>query len=826
MRSLALLSLIGVSAVAAAQFGSAGVENPFSAPAAKIQYAPDRTYHLKHLRLDFDVDYPNRLLTATSTNTIVALRDGATQLRFHAGGSTKIESVELDGQLAHFTRDSEGILVDTAPTTAGKESVVKVKYHLKKSETPGGNGVGGWHWHEVTKSEPSKMGFYTNGETKDTRDWAVTWDYPNDFTTTETHTTVPIEWQVIGNGLPISDKPTEDGKRHTVVWKLDRPHATYLTSLVAGPFDIHRDKWRGMPLYYVAPKGMGGKLDYSFEHTKDILSFYSDNLGVRFPWPKYAQDITYDFGGGQENVSATTYGTFLTDPREGDHTMDSLISHETGHQWFGDYVTCKDWGQLWLNESFATLMEMTYTEHSLGRIESLREIEQNSQDYFAESKRYKRPLATNFYSDPGVMFDSHTYPKGGALLMSLKRLLGDKPFYAGLHRYLTLHHNSPVETNDLCSALTEATGINLHPWFDQWILKPGHPVIEWSWNWDGAKKEVVVHVNQTQDLKIGTPIYDVPTHVGLLWTSDSGLQESPIHLNAASQEFRIAAPRKPEAVVFDPEHEFVREIPKQPWTEAEYPAILKSDPNPVDRAVAFDKLIEKKPSHDEITFILEVLRRDRSAVPAILNTRKLIEVQDPGLKAFWQEELKTKNMRRKANAVEALGKLASDPAVKAQLKAMVNDKEGYDVVGNALEALSAVDFAGTKPLFLALATKPSYWILKQQALSALAKADAPEAADLIFSTALHGEDNQIRMVGYHAMLDLRHDDPRLKDALKAALQTDSFEIVGAAENVIVTKKLRQFIPELRAVTTRLPFMGNQIERAIKKLSAPEKASDK
>src|SRR5205807_827591 len=116
------------------------------------------------------------------------------------------------------------------------------------------------------------------------------------------------------------------------------------TSLVCGPFDIIRDKWRGKPLYYVSPKGMGGKLAYTCANTKDMLTFYSDNLGFEYPWAKYAEDFTYDFGGGQENVSNTTFGLFLSDPRTGNANTDSLLAHEMGHHWFGDYATCKDWG--------------------------------------------------------------------------------------------------------------------------------------------------------------------------------------------------------------------------------------------------------------------------------------------------------------------------------------------------------------------------------------------------------------------------------------------------------------------------------------------------
>ena len=412
---LASVVPLALAPLALAQGGSMGAKNPFSPPDATVHYAPDRTYDLQDITLDLNVDYPRRRLDAVATNRLLALRDGATSLRFHAGEFTKIERVDLDGRPAKFVRDAEGILVGCAPTKAHEAHVVVVAYHVSNADAKGP--IPGFHFHEPAKNDPSKAGFWTNGETSDTRNWAVAWDYPNDFATSTTRTTVPRDWEVVGNGVRMSDKVS--GNRRTVVWRMSQPHATYLLSVVAGPLGIRTDSWRGLPLYYVAPRGMEAKRDSTVEHTKDMLSFFSDRLGVKYPWPKYAEDFTYDFGGGQENVSATTFGLFLTGPRDGDHPSDELLSHEMGHQWFGDYVTCKDWGEIWLNESFATFMQMSYTLHRRGAYASQRDREAASQGYFGESRRYKRPMETDLYRDPGVMFDQHTYPKGGVLLMSL-----------------------------------------------------------------------------------------------------------------------------------------------------------------------------------------------------------------------------------------------------------------------------------------------------------------------------------------------------------------------------------------------------------------------
>jgi aminopeptidase N len=813
MKILLLSLAVLTAAVSWAQHGSFGVDSPFSAPNATLHYAPDRTYDLQNLVLTFDVDYPQREFKATAVNTVASLLNNVGKHFFHASKRIHIDSVLVDGKVAAYDRTDDGLWVHTPPFPQGVPFTVTFAYHSKKAE----DGQGGWHWHEPTRGEPERVGFWTNGETQDTRDWAVTWDYPNDFTASETRTTVPAGWSVISNGALISDTPTPDRQRHTVVWRMTQPHATYLTSIVAGPFDIHKDSWSGIPLWYVCPKGMGDKLDYSFAHTKDILSFYSHKLGMKYPWPKYAQDVVFDFGGGQENVSATTYGVFLTDPREGRYDMDSIISHETAHQWFGDYLTCKDWGQIWLNESFATFMELSYMLESRGENEGLREVEQDSQAYFSESNRYKRPLATNFYSSPGVMFDAHTYPKGAVLLYSLRRQIGEEAFYAGLHRYLTTCGERPVESNDLCEAMTEGSGINLHPWFDQWIYKPGHPVIDWSWSWDDARKEVVVEVKQTQDTSKGAPIYDVPTHLGI-FDGNRASRFVSIHLDKADQVFRVPNPAKPATVVFDPLHDFLREIPKPPWSAAELPAVFTADIDPVDRAYAMNQMLQGKPSEATLALIVDELRQEQGVYPPIVHTEALADPTREDLRGFWESELNHLNFERRTTAVNALAMLPKNAKDLALIRGMIDDKQPYAVVGAAILAVAKQDFANSKPLILHQAMTSPNPAVRFAGLRALAQAGAPESADALFAATSDSQPDAVRAEGLRALSYFKGADPRLLPALRNALASGSPILQGRAARVAALRKLKELIADIQALRKTSRFSDQMIDTWIAQIN--------
>ena len=700
--------LVGVTGISSAQRTS-----PFAPPSASLHYAYDRDYDLQDLSVDIDVDYEHLTIAGSCVNTIAPLRDGVGIIRLMAGTDLKITDAKVDGKTARFTHDGRWLSI-VAPEVIKKGQKVKVfvAYNAINTKAQPFGGIGGFHWIKPTPEHPSpdSVGFWTQGESESNSNWVPTWDYPNDFTTSRTRVTVPAAWNVVGNGNLLSDKKSGDGKRRTFVWDMPIPHATYLLTVCGGPLDIKEDKWEGVKLMYVVPKGEGYLIDGSFGDTKDMLSYYSKLTGVKYPWPKYAQDAMYDFGGGMENVSATTLGErSLTEPREGNRRMASLNSHELGHQWFGDYVTCKDWGQIWLNESFATFMQMMYFEHSLGKNGYETEVENNTNAYLGESRRYKRPIMTRMYPNADSMFDSHTYPKGGVVLHTLRKWLGDDAFWAGIKLYLNTNAHTPVESWQLCKALTDSSGINCEPFFKQWIYSPGHPVLDPSWTWNEATKQVTVTVSQTQDTADGTPIYDIPAKVGFI--INGKLIRLPYPIKEKTNEMRFALESKPDAVLFDPDHDFLREIPKLNWSQAELPAIFKYAPNSIDRATAMKLLLAGSPSQETVNMVVEGIKGDTSISPVFHNLRALTNLDKSfliPLRSFFEGLLTHANFDRRAEAVNALGEMPSDPGTTAKLRALITPTDPIGVVTNAIRALAGWDKKGNKDVFEKALKIPSH----------------------------------------------------------------------------------------------------------------------
>lgn len=768
------------------------------APPTK-HFAPDRDYHMIRAVTSYDIDETHQRASATVTLTFSMLRQGISNVRFDTSAE-KVLSIEVDGKPINGTN------LGQVPIVGGPTGTV----HTLKTKSEGTF----FHWFKPSKDEPERSGFYTEGLSGS----PVGWAYPNDRYATELHMTLPKAWSMYSNGLLMSDAPVGTN-RHTVVWKMDEPHPNYLNSIVVGPFVEHKDTWHGMPLILTCPPSIADKLDYTFSPTKDILDYFSDVTGVKYPWCKYGQNLTYDHNYAEENVTATMYPVywaeqpFLTDPRDG-HRSEWVIAHETAHHWFGDYVTCKNWGDTWINEGFASFMEMMYALHSRGKFESLRQMEQYNQRYFQDAKHDFRPIATDTYSDSIGMGGWTTYNKGAGVLMTLRYQLGDNAFWRGIKLYMQRRGKGNAESNDFCEDMTDATGINLHAWMEQWVYKPGHPVIDWSWAYDETSKSVKLHVKQVQDTSRGIPIYNVPTHIGLV--TSSGLSRAYVTLNGADQTLSIPVSEKPKTVLFDSDHEFVREIVSEPWTQDELLPVFLYAPDPINQDYALSKLLDGNLSSETLNQIVTRLRQDRTEFCAVRNTTKLAELKLPELHAFWLEEAKHPNFERRACAATGLARIANGASDVAVLHKMLGDDQPYISVASAIRGLATIDFPSIKDFVFKMAKSAKNQDVRTAALDVLAQSKPNGWEYPILETASEGHTTFIRRIGVRALAHLEAEDPRLANSLRSAFHAGEEQVVSAAISVAGSHKVKAVLPDLQALKAAGAHVG-EVDSAIREI---------
>ena len=446
-------------------------------------FARNKDYDLQHSKIALKFDVEQKKVIGDVTHTISVLKDDTKSLVFDSVGLT-IQSVTLNKGAAKFeTTDKKLIVPLPSVARKGEKFEVEIKYEGKTSK--------GAYFILPDKDYPDRpKQIWTQGESEDTRYYLPTYDYPNDRLTTETILTVPATWLTVANGKLMGVKDAGNGMK-TWTWQESLPSSTYLITVVAGEFDEMKDTWRGKPVTYYAPKGRGDRLKINYGRTPQMLELFSKKLGVDYAWEKYAQVMVDDFvAGGMENSSATTNtSSSLVHPAlapEYATGQDPLISHELGHQWFGDLVTCKDWGNIWLNEGFATFMETIWTESYFPKEQSEYERWSNIREWFEQGNLWAKPIVRHDFDDSSE-FDGNAYGKGGLVLDMLRHQLGEDAFYRGLKHYLEANRGKNVVSADLAKAIEEETHTNVDQFFAQWVYGAGAPKFDLSYAYDDGK---------------------------------------------------------------------------------------------------------------------------------------------------------------------------------------------------------------------------------------------------------------------------------------------------------------------------------------------------
>ncbi|MCU1355934.1 MAG: putative aminopeptidase [Acidimicrobiales bacterium] len=264
--------------------------------------------------------------------------------------------------------------------------------------------------------------------------------------------------------------------------------STYLVAFIVGPLEASDPvDVDGVPLRVIAPPGRADLMPFALDVGAFSLRFLADWYGIAYPGDKLDLIAIPDFAfGAMENLGCVTFRetALLLDQ---DHATQAeqqrvadVIAHEIAHMWFGDLVTMGWWNGIWLNEAFATFMEMLTVDAY--RPDWKRWVDfglARSAAFDTDSLSTTRPIEYEVISaaDAEGMFDVLTYEKGASVVRMLQQYLGEARFQAGIRRYLETHAYANTETTDLWDAIEAATGEPVRSLMDSWIFRPGHPVI-------------------------------------------------------------------------------------------------------------------------------------------------------------------------------------------------------------------------------------------------------------------------------------------------------------------------------------------------------------
>jgi aminopeptidase N len=367
--------------------------------------------------------------------------------------------------------------------------------------------------------------------------WLPTVDHPSDKATSEFLVTAPAKYQVVANGLLVETIDLGNGTRQTH-WKQSVPIATWLNNIGVAEFSERNfARAAGVQLQsWAFPQDRENGIATLEEPLRQSIEFFNDHVGP-YAYEKLAGVEAAGMGGGMEHASEIFFGERSITGRNGL----GLVSHETAHQWFGDSVTESDWDDVWLSEGFATYFSSLAIEHYQGRDAFLTQMKNSRPRIFRSEKTMPDTAVVQTKPWAGIP-NQIVYQKGGWCLHMLRGQLGTEKFWAGIREYYRRYRDGNASTADFERVMEETSGQDLKWFFDQWLRRPGSPVVEGTWAYDAGAKKLAVDLTQTQP----GAAYRLPMEIRV------GQKVEKVEFTAKQQRFEIASDAEPTGVEIDP----------------------------------------------------------------------------------------------------------------------------------------------------------------------------------------------------------------------------------------------------------------------------------
>ncbi len=730
-----------------------------------------------------------------------------------------IHKVFVNGQVVdNFSYDSTFLDIGLNKTYTNKETIqIQINYTAKPNspvlDGPNASDADKGLFFinpDGTSKKPQQI--WTQGETENNSRWFPTIDKPNERCSQEIFIHVEDRFKTLSNGRLVSSTLNNDGTR-TDYWKQDAPHAPYLFMLAVGEYAVVKDQWQDIPLMYYVEPYYENYAKEVYNHTPEMLSFFSNIWDYKYPWDKYAQVTARNFvAGAMENTGAVIFGDFVQkDHYElADHPNDHIVAHELVHHWFGNLVTCESWANLTMNEGFANYGEYLWQEHKYGRdAADDHKLSEFHSYIYATQFSGTHPLIHFSYDDKEDMFDAHSYNKGGMVLHMLRNLVGDDAFFTSLSLYLKSNEYQSVEAHNLRLAFEQTTGLDLNWFFNQWFFGTGHPIIHV--NYEYKADSTIIHVEQTQSLPEAENLFIIPFHTSLIY--DDGTKETfSLNMNQRKQRFSLGNNgKKVLAAILDGQADILASF-VEPRTQDEYQHILRFDDEYLHKRMALESietidkpLIEQMMNEEHHFFRVKTI--EKFGAQFELSVLKNLALND----------------KHSLVRVEALNQVyETDSLICLELiKNMVQNENSYDVFAQCLDLWYDLEPKAT----LSFLDTQSFEYIKpfRNTLSSIYANSGQEKYLLFFeeNAQLAIDDRDFSLVDHHLYLIRNSNDKSLLSSinfyfnlftqattenLKVSCQNICFHLIDHfEERLLYTEDLRQHIEDINQIKESLRY---------------------
>ncbi len=409
------------------------------------------------------------LYTGLMTISFQLVENAALRIDFTEG--TVMTLTDRTGQPIAFTYDGEAIRLAKGTLSQGSHAL-NISYSAPYSKSR----MGLFRYKDKLDG---KVYVFSDFQPYDANRLYPLFDQPDLRAPLTLEVEVPESWQLVSTTRESSIKAAKKGRR---LWTFPatQPLPPYLYSLHGGPFAVWQDPLSPFAsrLFARASQAKNVRFAEWFDFTRYAIEYFEKLTDIPYPFIKLDQMLVPEFGGGMENVASVTYSEGYIYPgvrtqAERSFVL-SIILHELAHMWFGNLVTTSWWDNLWLNESFASYMQiLAQADHPDFRDS----WEGNHRSKFvairADALPTTHPIVQAVADTNSTNFDRITYNKGAAFLRVFHQKVGDESFKKGLNLYLKTHAFGNATIADWVKAFEKASGQDLKGFVDSWTLTAG-----------------------------------------------------------------------------------------------------------------------------------------------------------------------------------------------------------------------------------------------------------------------------------------------------------------------------------------------------------------
>lgn len=434
-----------------------------------IKISADENEFKGHNKITFDLKNNNQ-------NVTIDFQEGA------------VNSILLNNEIIPIIYNNYFITLPSAFLKVGSNTVTIDYTHSYSNQ--------GFGLHRFKDPEDGLTYVYTHFEPYNANQLFPCFDQPDLKATFILNVEAPKNWTVISSTREVDVIE----KNNLINWSFpESPKmSTYLFSLHAGPYHQWRAQSGDVELRLFSRESLSKfvRSDEWLNVTKQGLSFYQKYFNYPYPFKKYDQVVVPEFNmGAMENVAAVTFSEKYVkrgEPTKVDREhLTNILLHEMAHQWFGDLVTMNWWNDLWLNESFATVMATMALNKATEFKKSWETFYSDDKNWGYTEDQYEttHPIETPVGNTDQAFanFDGITYGKGAAVLKQLFYFIGPESTKKGLHNYFIKHQFSNATLKDFFAALEEASGKNLKNWIQEWIRTAGLNTVKIDYLCDKGK---------------------------------------------------------------------------------------------------------------------------------------------------------------------------------------------------------------------------------------------------------------------------------------------------------------------------------------------------